>query len=133
MQCPYIRRSGRTISHIAESHVEEAALEWLCELGYSIVSGPEIAPDSAESERESYGDVVLIDRLKRAIARLNPELPSTAQADALRRVLQTETPSLVEENHRLRKAIVEGVDVEFFGEDGVIRGEQARLIDFNDP
>ena len=28
---------------------------------------------------------------------------------------------------------MEGVDVEYFGEDGVIRGEQARLIDFDDP
>jgi type I restriction enzyme R subunit len=119
--------------HIAESHVEEAALEWLRGLGYSIAEGPDIAPDTAKSERESYGDVVLIERLKKAIARLNPALPSEAQADALRRVLQTETPSLVEENRRLHKAIVEGVDVEYFGDDGVIRGEQVRLIDFSDP
>ena len=47
--------------------------------------------------------------------------------------LQAESPSLIEENRRLHKAMVEGVDVEYFGEDGVIRGEQARLIDFDDP
>ncbi len=118
---------------IAESHVEEAALAWLQELGYTALHGPAIGPDGVESERLSYGDVVLVDRLSRAIDRLNPTLPPEARADALRRVLQTESPSLVEENRRLHKAMVEGVDVEFTGEDGAIRGAQARLIDFDDP
>jgi type I restriction enzyme R subunit len=97
---------------IAESHIEEAAIAWLRELGYSVAGGQDIAPDSHKSERASYGDVVLIDRLKAAMARLNPALPDEARADALRRILQTESPSLIEENRRLHKAIVEGVDVE---------------------
>lgn len=118
---------------IAESHVEDAALAWLRELGYSVFGGPDIAPDSHKSERASYGDVILIERLKAAIARLNPALPEEARADAFRRIIQTESPSLVAENRRLHKAMVEGVDVEYFGEDGIIRGEQVRLIDFDDP
>jgi type I restriction enzyme R subunit len=118
---------------IAESHIEEAALAWLRELGYSVAGGQDIAPDSHKSERASYGDVILVGRLKAAIARLNPAMPEEARADAFRRILQAETPSLVDENRRLHKAMVEGVDVEYFGEDGVIRGEQARLIDFDDP
>ena len=121
------------IRHIAESHVEDASLAWLRELGYAVTNGLEIAPDSLKSERESYSDVVLIGRLKKAIARLNPSLPTEAHADALRRVLQTEKPSHTEENRRLHKAIVEGVDIEYFGEDGVIRGAQVRLIDLDDP
>src|SRR5712692_1565141 len=98
-------------SHIAESHVEEVALEFLERLGYAVRNASEIAPDSHHSERFTYGDVVLIDRLKSAIARLNPSLPSEAQADAVRRVLQSENPSVIEENRRLHKAMVEGVDV----------------------
>jgi type I restriction enzyme R subunit len=120
------------ISSFAESHVEEAALAWMRELGYAIVDGPAIAPDSAKSERESYSDVVLVQRLRSSIALLNPALPPEAQADAVRFVLQAQTPSLIEENRRLHRAIVEGVNVEFFGEDGVIRGEQVRLVDFDD-
>jgi type I restriction enzyme, R subunit len=118
---------------IAESHIEEAALAWLRELGYSVAGGLEIGPDSHKAERASYGDVLLNGRLKQAIARLNPALPDEARTDAYRRIIQLESPSLVAENRRLHKAMVEGVDVEYFGEDGVIRGEQARLIDFNDP
>jgi type I restriction enzyme R subunit len=119
-------------AHVAESHVEDAALVWLRELGYSVRNGADIAPDAAKSERASYGDVILEERLRQAIARLNPTIPSEAQADALRRILYSEKPSLVEENRRLHRALVEGVDVEYFGEDGVIRGDQVRLIDFAD-
>lgn len=117
-------------STITESHVEEAAISWLQELGYSIKHGTEMNPDHSNAERMTYGDVVLVDRLKDAISRLNPALPTEACADVLRRVLQFESPSLVEENRRLHKALVEGVAVEYYGEDGVIRGEQARLVDF---
>jgi len=119
-------------SHIAETHVEEAALEWFERLGYVVKNASEIAPDTHNPERFTYGDVVLVDRLKQAIARLNPSLPSEAHADAYRRVIQSENPSLIDENRRLHKAMVEGVDIEFYGEDGVIRGAQAKLIDFDD-
>lgn len=117
----------------AESHVEQAALAWLAELGYAITNGPEIAPDSKTPERTSYGDVTLSARLARAIDRLNPALPTEARADALRRVEQVEYPGLIEENRRLHSFVVEGVPVEFYGEDGVLKGDHVRLIDFDDP
>lgn len=117
---------------IAESHVEEAAIDWLQTLGYSVKGGLELTPDHPNAERTSYADVILLDRLKAAIARLNPQLPAEACADVVRRVLQFESPSLVEENRRLHKALVEGMPVEYYGEDGVIRGEEARLLDYDD-
>jgi type I restriction enzyme R subunit len=121
------------MNSITESHVEEAALAWLAELGYAVKSGPEIAPDSAHAERGSYEDVVLSGRLARAVARLNPDLPEEAQADALRQIARAEYPGLIEENRRLHRFMVEGVPVEFYGEDGVIKGDHVRLIDFDDP
>jgi type I restriction enzyme R subunit len=121
------------MSSIAESHVEEAALAWLVELGYRVKGGPEIAPDSAALERSSYGDVVLSGRLAQASVRLNPAIPEEARADALRLIRQVEYPGLVEENRRLHRFVVEGVPVEFYGDDGVLKGDHVRLIDFNDP
>jgi len=73
------------MSSITESHVEEAALAWLTELGYGVKAGPEIAPDSSAPKRPSYDDVVLTKRLERAVARLNPSIPEEARCDALRR------------------------------------------------
>ena len=43
----------------AESEVEQATLGWLQEIGWSVLHGPDIAPDTPDSERADYGDVVL--------------------------------------------------------------------------
>ncbi|MBR0679417.1 type I restriction endonuclease subunit R [Roseomonas eburnea] len=121
------------MSVLAESHVEEAALAWLAELGFTVVSGLEIGPDGARPERAAYGDVVLVGRLQAAIARLNPTLPEEARAAVLVKLLRAETPSLIDENRRLHRYLVEGVPVEVRRADDTIGGEQARLLDFEDP
>ncbi len=121
------------MSGFNESHVEEAALAWLGEIGYATVNGLAIGPDAATPERASYGDVLLLGRLKAAIARLNPALSPDARAEVLAKLTQTETPSLVLENRRLHRYMVEGVPIEVSRPDGSIGGEQARLIDFDDP
>ena len=115
-----------------ESHVEEAALEWLSGLGYAVLHGPDISPDGAASERVSHDQVLLTERLREALERLNPHLPAETLEEVLRKVRQTETPSLVEENRRLHRYLIEGVPVEVAREDGSIGGDVARLIDFAD-
>ena len=64
--------------------------------------------------------VILRGRLEKAIGRLNPGLPAEARADAIRTLTQCELPNLLEENRRIHKLLVEGVDVEYFGEDDVL-------------
>lgn len=115
-----------------ESHVEEAALEWLAGLGYAVLHGPDISPDGSTPERVSYDQVLLTVRLREALVRLNPHLPAETLEDVMRKVQQTETPSLVEENRRLHRYLIEGVPVEVVREDGSIGGDVARLIDFAD-
>ncbi|MDE8347643.1 MAG: type I restriction endonuclease, partial [Acidocella sp.] len=121
------------MSKFTETHVEDAALAWVSELGYAILHGPDIAPDSAHPERISYDEVILPARLNAAVARLNPTIPAEAQADAIRRVRLAEYPGLVEENRRLNRYLVEGVPVEFAGPDGAIKGDVVRLVDYADP
>ena len=58
-----------------ESVVEDAALSWYRELGYAVAHGPALAPGEPAAERESFGDVILIGRLRDAIRRLNPAIP----------------------------------------------------------
>ena len=118
------------MAYLSESAVEQVVLDHLGRLGYTISSEVEIGPDGKASEREAYTDVMLAKRLIAAIEKLNPDIPAEARGDALRKVLATEMPSLVEENRRLHKLMVEGVDVEFYSEDGTIRGDKVRLIDF---
>jgi type I restriction enzyme R subunit len=117
----------------AESHVEEAALAWLLELGYAPANGLDIGPDGDKPERANYGDVLLVERLRNAISKLNPSLTAETRAEVLAKLIQVATPSLVEENRRLHQYMVEGVPVEVRRADGSIGGEQARLIDFDNP
>ena len=66
------------MSAFSESTVEDAALAWLEASGWQIAHGPEIAPDLPGAERRNYGEVVLAQRLRDALARLNPALPAEA-------------------------------------------------------
>jgi type I restriction enzyme R subunit len=119
--------------NFAETHVEEATLEWLEDLGYTLLHGPDIAPEGHAPERLSYGDVLLVERFRSALERLNPHLSPEVREEVLRKVLQSGTPSLVEENRRLHRLLVEGADVEIVREDGSVGGDKARLVDFDNP
>lgn len=119
------------MAYLSEAAIEQVVLDHLAGLGYAIATDAQIGPDGKAPEREAYADVVLAKRLIAAIERLNPAIPAEAHGDALRKVLATEKPSLVEENRRLHRLMVEGVDVEFYSDDGTIRGDKVRLIDFD--
>lgn len=98
---------------ITESEIEEAALEILAELDYGILHGPDIAPDGPTPERQNYSDVILIDRLRNAINSLNPHIPQEAREEALKKVLRTESPNLIVNNHTFHKMLVNGIDIEY--------------------
>jgi type I restriction enzyme, R subunit len=118
---------------VAESTVEDASLSWFAELGYAVVHGQEIAPGELFSERQTYGDIVLVKRLREAIAKINPKIPQDAIDEAVRRVLHPETASLIENNRRFHQMLVEGVPAEYQRKDGTIAYDQVKLIDFDNP
>ena len=120
------------MAKFTEDEVEDAALEWLAGLGYAVLHGPDIGPEGPAPERHSHGEVFLTGRLREALERLNPHLPAEALEEVLRKVRQTETPSLIEENRRLHRLLVEGVPIEAVRDDGSVGGDAARLIDFDD-
>ena len=118
---------------VTESVVEEAALAWLKATGWQVAHGPNIAPDMPGAERAEYGEVVLAQRLRDALARLNPDLPAEALDDAFRKLTRREGADLILRNRALHRLLVDGVTVEYRDAEGAIRGAQARVIDFDDP
>ncbi len=120
------------MAFLSEAEIEKLLLQNFVKLGYARSTDAEIGPDGRSPERESYGDVILKRRLIEAIERLNPHIPSEARQDAFKSLVATVTPSLVEENRRLHRLMVEGVGVEYYDKDGTIRGDTVRLIDFED-
>lgn len=83
------------------------------EMGYEVRHGPDMAPGEATQERESFGQVVLVERLRDAIKRLNPGVPGEAREDALRKVLWVGAPSLVQSNRAFHRMLRDGVPVEY--------------------
>mmetsp|Transcript_23662 Transcript_23662/g.42112 ORF Transcript_23662/g.42112 Transcript_23662/m.42112 type:complete len:1047 (+) Transcript_23662:5622-8762(+) len=114
-----------------EDLVEQVALNVFQELGWDFADPLLIAPDGKEKARGSYGEVVLRGILTDAAHRLNPDVPEDVLEAAIRQVQISETPSLIEENRRIHKLLVEGVDVEYRRPDGSIKGDKVRLIDFS--
>jgi type I restriction enzyme R subunit len=116
---------------LKEDHIEQAGIQTLQGLGWLYLDGPTIAPDGPSPERPSYGDAVLIPRLERLVSQINPAVPADAIEMALRKVLSSDSANLVEENRRIHKLIVDGVDVEYRASDGRIVGDKVWLIDFD--
>ncbi|MCE9616446.1 MAG: type I restriction endonuclease subunit R [Lentisphaerae bacterium] len=115
-----------------ESIVEDAALEWFGELGYAVGHGPHLAPGEPAAERDAFGEVVLVGRLRAAIRRLNPAIPEEAREEALRKVLRVGTPSLTQTNRAFHRMLRDGVPVEYPRPDGSIAGDHVRLLDVGD-
>jgi type I restriction enzyme R subunit len=117
----------------AESVVEEAALAWLEALGWAVRHGPAIATGEPGAERRDpgYRDVILEGRLRKALTRLNPDLPPEAVEDAFRKLTRLDAQSLLERNRATHRMLVNGVDVEFRRTDGSVAGAQARVIDLD--
>ncbi|NDV13801.1 type I restriction endonuclease subunit R [Crenobacter caeni] len=114
---------------MTEDQLEQEALSYLVETGYSHVSGYDIAPEAEYAERADYRQPLLLERLRTAIARLNPRLPLAAREDALAQVMDLGVPSLLAANRHFHGLLVNGVPVQY-QQDGETRGDFARLIDW---
>ncbi len=114
---------------MTEDQLEKEALEWLSELGYTHLYGPDIAHDGSDPQRESYRQVVLKERLRAAIAKLNPQVPLAAREDAIKQVVDLGVPAQLSANRLFHRLLVSGVPVQY-QKDGETRGDFVRLIDW---
>lgn len=112
---------------MTEDQLEQEALSWLVETGYRHVRGYDIAPDGPAAERADYRQPLLIERLRSAIARLNPQVPLVAREDALAQLLDLGIPSTLAANRHFHGLLVNGVPVQY-QIDGETRGDFVRLI-----
>ncbi len=118
---------------IDENTVEEAALEYFRQLGYKTMWGPGIAPDGEAPERANWEDVLLRDRLREALERINPAFSAGVIDKALVILDRAESQNPLAENQRLHRLITQGVPVEHRLADGSIRTSLLWLIDFENP
>lgn len=110
-----------------EDIVEQATFHWLAELGYTTHHATEI-----ETERQSYSDVILTERLENALKTINPHIPPSAIEDAIKKLTRTESPNLYENNRRFHQLLTNGVDVNYPKNDRTVY-DKVWLIDFHNP
>lgn len=114
---------------IDENMAEQACLDWFEELGYTRAFGPDLAPDGSHQERNSYKQVVLEDRFRQSLVKLNPDIPPSALEDAFRQVVHGNAAGLLQANRQFHRWLTDGVPVQVQkGEESL--GDWARLIDF---
>jgi len=115
---------------MTESEVEEACLEILDELGYTVLNGPDISEGGINPER-NYNEVVLVDRLRAALEKINKDIPKEAIEEAIKKVIRTDSQNLVINNQHFHKMIVNGVPVEYKRKDGSVKNDIVWLFDYN--
>jgi type I restriction enzyme R subunit len=116
------------MSVISEDHIEQIVIQEFIDLGYSYVNGADISPEGISQERD-FDEVVLKQRLRDAIKKINPNVPNDAQEDAIKKLLRSDSPSLFQNNYNIHKYLTEGVDVEYRKGDRIV-GDKVWLIDF---
>ena len=114
---------------INEEQVELLAIDWFKELGYDYFLGYEISPDSQNPQRKSYEDVLLFDRLKNSLIKLNSNIPLLAIEDAIDILRKPQQASLVQNNRAFHQMILQGISVDI-KKDDEIKGDVVKLIDF---
>jgi len=80
-------------------------------LAISIESGPDISPYGKPPERK-YEEVILAERLRSALRRINPQIPHQAINDATKRLIVAQSPSYLVNNHEFQKRLTDGIPVE---------------------
>lgn len=117
---------------ITEDKIENFAIEILQSIGWEYVHGLLIAPGAEQAERESFEQIVLVDRLRKTVSALNPNIPSDAQEQAIQKVLRIYSPELLHNNETFHKLLVEKVKIPY-QQEGFERSYEVTLIDFEKP
>src|SRR3989344_5722879 len=115
---------------ITESEVEEAALDILKELGWTIAHGPDISEGGVNEERK-YNEVVLVQRLRSALENINKSIPKEAIEEAIKKVVRTYSQNQVINNQNFHRMVVNGIDVEYKKKNGEIKNDKVWLFDDN--
>jgi type I restriction enzyme, R subunit len=120
------------LKSITENNIETFAIETLQAMGWEYVHGIAIAPGAEQQERENFEQIILTDRLRKAVSIINPEIPADAREQAIQKVARIYSPELLHNNETFHTLLVEKVKVAY-QQDGFERSYEVGLIDFENP
>ena len=115
---------------ITENIIEESAIELLQSRGWDYANGAALSPEGLFCERENYQQIILTNRLRKAIATINPHIPEDALDAAVQKVLRIYSPDLLHNNEEFHRLLVEKVKIPY-QQNGYERSHEVALIDFD--
>ncbi|HUE41143.1 MAG TPA: HsdR family type I site-specific deoxyribonuclease, partial [Chthoniobacterales bacterium] len=116
--------------------IEQPAIDLFGEMGWETVSAfHETLGSDGTLKRETSGEVVLLARLRRALERLNPDLPAEAISAAIDQLTHDRsTMSIAAANRDVYELLKDGVKVSVPDrERGGQKTERVRVIDWENP
>ena len=113
---------------LTESTIETYAIQLLERLGYQYIHAPDLAPDSATPERESFEQVILPARLEKAAKRINPSIPADLVTEAIKEMQRIVSPDLLANNETFHRYLTEGIPVSRQVK-GYDRGDRVWLVE----
>lgn len=114
---------------MTEDKIEQGMLDTLAQLGWEIVSGPTIGPDGT-AERQ-YDEVVLKERLKFYLAKINFTLSQETIDAAATKIIRSVSSELFLDNRSFHNLLVSGIEVETRTPgSGELRTVNVALFDF---
>ncbi len=120
------------MTKITENTIEAFAIELFSQLGYKYIYAPDIAPDGDKPERDSFEQVLLLNRLHNAVKRLNPGIQHDVLAESIKELQRISLPELMSNNETFHRFLTEGIPV-YKRVDGNDRGDRVWLVDFINP
>ena len=115
---------------INENDLEQNCIDWFKELGWDYYCGYDIAPNSDNPKRSDYKEVVLTDKLKEALFKINPNIPKEKIIDeVIPKLLRFDSPILEVNNRQFHKFINDEILIEL-RVDGRSQSDFVKIIDF---
>lgn len=116
-----------------EVDLEQVALEWLELLGYNYKKGSEISVTGLTSERKSDKDVVLHERLEKALKNINSDIHPHFIEKAIHELTLEKSPNLLENNLTFHENLINGIEIEDYDDEGQSIVEIVKIVDFEHP
>lgn len=116
-----------------EDDLEQVALEWLQSLGYEYKKGNEISVVGLTPERKSDKEVVLHERLEKALRKINPDIHPRFVEKAIHELTLEKSPNLLENNLTFHENLINGIEIEDYDDEGQSIVEIVKIVDFVHP
>ena len=99
------------INSLNESRIERYAIELFVSQGFEYIHGSNRAPDSNNSEYQSFEEIILLGRLNSTIHKINLSIPYDTQQDAINLIIRINSLEIISNYQLLHRTLAESINI----------------------